>query len=233
MKAATPPPLPPLPPELRPAKAPDPRLNAWRSDLAAKELEGLVDAKRFVTGRPRQVAWPLVPMRRQPVPSASLDTELLFGEPVNVYDEAEGWAWIQSQRDRYVGYVPAAALQDQAFKPTHSVSALGTFVYPIPDIKAPPLSHLSLGCQLAVEAQQDRFCRSGVRRLRRRAPRFGARSAGPRFRRDRRTLRRHALSVGRTLPARARLLGIAAAELAGCRAQCPPRQRHAGSSARA
>jgi cell wall-associated NlpC family hydrolase len=154
--------MPPKPPPL-PARTPtvklDPRVNAWRADLAADELKGKVEAPRYAAARRRQIAWPVAPLRRKPVAAAGLDTELLFGERVRVYDEAEGWAWVQAERDRYVGYVPAAALQDQTTAATHMVGALGTFVYPVADIKAPPLMHLSLGSQLAVEERLERFSR--------------------------------------------------------------------------
>jgi cell wall-associated NlpC family hydrolase len=150
-----PPPLPVRPP----APALDARLNAYRADLAASELQGRVEAPRYTAGRSGQVAWPLVALRRQPVAATGLDTELLFGETVTVYDEADGWAWVQATRDRYVGYVPANALQDRAAAATHMVSALGTFVYPVADIKAPPLMHVSLGSQLAVDETQERFSR--------------------------------------------------------------------------
>jgi cell wall-associated NlpC family hydrolase len=157
-----PPPLPTSAPTPAPAPKtapPDPRIHAWRSDLAARDLQGLVEAPKYVSGRLVQVAWPIVALRRKPVAAAGLDTELLFGELVTVYDEAEGWAWVQSERDRYVGYVPAAALQDQTTAVTHTVSALGTFIYPVADIKAPPLMMVSLGSQLAVDERQERFSR--------------------------------------------------------------------------
>lgn len=159
----TPPPVPPTPPSLpaalKPPNHPDPRVNAWRSDLAAKELEGIVSAPRYVTGTPRQVTWAVAPLRRQPIPSSGLDTELLFGEMVTVLDEAEGWAWVQAQSDRYVGYMPAAALAPGLGAATHWICALGTFVYPIPDIKSPPLVHLSIGSRVVVDERQERFSR--------------------------------------------------------------------------
>ena len=51
-----------------------------------------------------------MPLRRKPDAGAGFETEALFGETVTVYDEAEGWAWVQLERDGYVGYVPADAL---------------------------------------------------------------------------------------------------------------------------
>ncbi len=150
---------PPALPPTKPPGPPDPRVNAWRADLAAKALHGVVQAPRYVEGVIGQVVWPLVPLRRNPVASAGLDSELLFGETVTIYDQAEGWAWVQAERDRYVGYVPADALHPQLSTATHSVSALGTFIYPVADIKAPPMMHVSLGCQLRIEDRDERFSR--------------------------------------------------------------------------
>lgn len=123
------------------------------------DLQGQVEAARFVSGQPRQVAWAVAPLRRAASANAGLDTELLFGEKVTVYDDAEGWSWAQAERDRYVGYLPSVALQATLTPPTHWVSAIGTFVYPAADIKSPPLTHLSLGSLLAIEEHLDRFCR--------------------------------------------------------------------------
>ncbi|MCC7251104.1 MAG: peptidase P60, partial [Hyphomicrobium sp.] len=99
---ATPPPL--------PQAAIDPRRHAVRPDLAALSLRGQVAAPRYAAGIIRQIARPAVPLRREPNPALGLETEALYGELVRVYDEAEGWAWVQAERDRYVGYLPAAAL---------------------------------------------------------------------------------------------------------------------------
>lgn len=135
----------------------DPRLNAYREDLAAESLRGKVEAPRFVAGTKKQVIRTAVALRRRPAATAGLDTEALFGEVLTVYDEADGWAWIQLERDGYVGYVPANALSAEIRPVTHRVSALGTFLYPVPDIKSPPIMHLSINAQLAVEEKVDRF----------------------------------------------------------------------------
>src|ERR1700761_9425150 len=72
----------------------DPRLTPARADLAARGLEGKVEAARFVEGRAFEVIDPNTPVRGTPAPDASLLTEALKGEQVTVYDlNAEGWAW--------------------------------------------------------------------------------------------------------------------------------------------
>lgn len=137
----------------------DPRRHAYRPDLAAEDLKGRVEAARYVAGTRRQVVRPVVPLRSSPAPSAGIDTEVLFGETVIVYDEADGWAWVQLARDGYVGYLSAEALSRELRPVTHRVSATGTFVYPIPDIKAPPLMYLSMNAQLSVADHGHPFSR--------------------------------------------------------------------------
>lgn len=156
------------PPPMTPPDAPhhhgassalDPRRNAFRADLAAQTLYGRVTAPRYASGIVRQVQRPTVPLRRVPQASAGFESEALFGEHVTVYDEADGWAWIQLARDRYVGYVPADTLSTEVRDPTHRISALGTFVYPQADIKSPPIQLLSLNAAVTVISGDERFCR--------------------------------------------------------------------------
>jgi cell wall-associated NlpC family hydrolase len=139
------------------AAPPDPRRNAYRDDLAAEPLRGRVAARRFVTGEPRQVVAPSLPLRREPRFDATLDTEALRGELVTVYDESEGWAWVQLSRDGYVGYVPGEGLTRAMVAPTHRISALRTYVYPEPDGKTPPLALLSLNAGIAASRKEGKF----------------------------------------------------------------------------
>jgi cell wall-associated NlpC family hydrolase len=139
------------------AVPPDPRRHAYRHDLAAEPLRGRVAARRFVTGEPRQVVAPSLPLRREPRFDATLDTEALRGELVTVYDESEGWAWVQLSRDGYVGYVPGEGLTRTLVTPTHRISALRTYVYPEPDGKTPPLALLSLNAGIAAPRRDGKF----------------------------------------------------------------------------
>ena len=135
----------------------DPRLNVYRKDLAAEALRGVIEAERYVTGKPRQVGVPVLPLRREPRFDATLDTEVLLGETVSVYDESEGWAWVQSARDGYVGYMPSDGLTRNIVAPTHRIAALRTYVYSEPDGKTPPLSLLSLNALVTVAEPGGKF----------------------------------------------------------------------------
>lgn len=129
---------------------PDRRLNAFRPDLADARLKGRVEAARFVAGRAAEVAAPVLDVRSAPGVDAGLDTQLLAGDAVTVFDEAGGFAWVQAARDSYVGYVPASGLRAPGPAATHVVTAPRTFVYARADMKRPATAALSLGSRLAI-----------------------------------------------------------------------------------
>jgi len=136
----------------------DARLTPARGDIAAKYLEGQVEADRFVEGEELEVYDPIVPMRREPSHGAALDTEALKGERVMIYDRTvEGWAWGQLIRDGYVGWLPDAALVRPRTTPTHKITALRTFAFPGPSIKLPPVESLPLGAQIEVARDDGAF----------------------------------------------------------------------------
>ncbi len=137
----------------------DPRVNAFRPDLAAAHLAGRVDAPRFVEGRPHQVARGRATLHRAPSRKAPRDSELLFGERVAVYEERGAWAWVQNETDGYVGYVERTALRLEILKTSHRVRALRTFLYAEPDPKAPVLDLLSLNAGVTVAETEGGFSR--------------------------------------------------------------------------
>jgi hypothetical protein len=136
---------------------PDPRRHAYRASLAAESLRGHVEAPRYVEGVRRQVEASSLPLRREPRFDAILDSEALFGETLTLFDESEGWAWVQLARDGYVGYLPSEGLTGAVTTPTHRVAALRTYVYASPDIKTPPLALLSLNGLLSGAGVEGRF----------------------------------------------------------------------------
>ncbi|QIA25642.1 NlpC/P60 family protein [Mesorhizobium sp. AA22] len=128
----------------------DARLHAFRSDLADARLKGEVAADRFVAGRPARISAAVADIRNEPRPDAGVNTQLLFGDDVLVFEDAEGWAWIQAERDGYVGYVVDTVLGARSQAPTHVVSVPRTFLYPGPDLRFPPSGQLSMGSAVTV-----------------------------------------------------------------------------------
>jgi cell wall-associated NlpC family hydrolase len=134
----------------------DRRVTPARADLAAEHLRGLVDVPRYVSGRAMRIVAASASLRRSPRADAPLETEALYGESVTVYDEQDGWAWSQLDRDKYVGYLPSTALGPPS-APTHRVAALRTHAYPGPAIKLPTRMALSLGAQLRIVGHEGDF----------------------------------------------------------------------------
>jgi cell wall-associated NlpC family hydrolase len=89
-------------------------------------------------------------LRDTPDAHASWSTQVLFGERVTLYEERDGWAWVQLACDGYVGYLPASALSARLQPPTHRVKALGTFLYPSADLKSCPGLDLSMNADAVV-----------------------------------------------------------------------------------
>src|SRR5258708_20304360 len=117
----------------------DPRLTPARPELAAKYLEGSIEAKRFVTGEAFEISDSVAPMRGAPSSEAMLLTQALMGERVTIYDRnGEGFAWGQLNSDGYVGWLPDRALANPATAPTHKITALRTFPFPGSSINLPP-----------------------------------------------------------------------------------------------
>ena len=136
----------------------DPRLTPARGDIAAKHLEGKVEAARFVEGETFEIADALAPLRQGPSADAEQATQALKGERVTIYDRnAEGWAWGQLEVDGYVGWLPDAALARPAAAPTHKVTALRTFAFPGPSIKLPPAEALVMGSRVSITREDGIF----------------------------------------------------------------------------
>lgn len=136
----------------------DPRLNPFRRDIAARHLQGQVEAAQFVDGVVQEVIEPIADVRREPAHEAALDTQALKGERVTVYESSdEGWAWGQLESDGYVGYLSANALGPAGPLPTHRVCVPRTFGFPGPDIKLPPMIALPMGARIDIAREVDRF----------------------------------------------------------------------------
>jgi cell wall-associated NlpC family hydrolase len=136
----------------------DRRLTPARGDLAAKHLEGQVEADRFVEGQEFEIIEAVAPLRQAPSHDAALDTEALKGERVTIYDSnGEGWSWGQLNGDGYVGWLPDSALVRPRMTPTHRVAALRTFAFPGPSIKLPPAEALPLGATIEIVGEDGQF----------------------------------------------------------------------------
>lgn len=137
----------------------DQRLHAFRPDLADARLKGQVVAARYVVGEAACIAAPAVPLLRRPDQAAPMDSQLLHGETVQVFERRDGWAWVQADADGYTGYLEETALTADQPTPTHKVVAGQTIILSDKEQIAAPLHTLSLGARLAVAEEGERFHR--------------------------------------------------------------------------
>ena len=136
----------------------DPRLTPARPDLAAKYLEGKIEAARFVAGEEFEISDAIAPLRSGPSADAMLLTQALKGERVTIYDRnSEGFAWGQLNSDGYVGWLPDRALAKPTAAPTHKITGLRTFAFPGPSIKLPPVDTLVMGAMVTVVREDAPF----------------------------------------------------------------------------
>jgi cell wall-associated NlpC family hydrolase len=108
-------------------------------------------------GKPFRVVHGIVPLRPRPGSDAGIDTELVFGEPVQLFEDAEGWSYVQAERDGYVGYLVSHAIGKAGELATHSVKALRTYVYAGASIKVPDPILIPQGALLTVVGIEKDF----------------------------------------------------------------------------
>jgi hypothetical protein len=134
----------------------DRRTTPNNGRVAAAHLQGQVEAEKFVEGQRKQVMLPVVDLLR--APDGKRDRQLLAGQAVTVLEELDGWAYVVSALDGYVGYVREASL-GAVRDATHVVSARATHIYTQADMKSADRASLSMGSRLRVLREQESFAK--------------------------------------------------------------------------
>ncbi|MDE9449509.1 C40 family peptidase [Aliiroseovarius sp. Z3] len=132
----------------------DPRLTPANSRIAHESLRGQIDAPAYTQGKWRRVAAGVVDILK--APNGPRNRQTLWGERVLELENHDGFAFVQAEKDGYVGYIASACLMDDA-QATHWVSSLGTHLYPAPDMKQHEVDTLSFGARLTIVGAVNRF----------------------------------------------------------------------------
>lgn len=132
----------------------DRRLTPANGRVAARHLQGQVEAEVFVAGEPASIGQTVVDLCA--TPAGKRDRQLLMGATVTVYERRDGWAFVQAKQDGYVGYVREAALSAPA-TPTHRVATPATHAYEGESFKSKDLLHLPFGATLTVTAERQKM----------------------------------------------------------------------------
>jgi cell wall-associated NlpC family hydrolase len=132
----------------------DRRMLPANSRVAARSLQGVIVAPKFVEGDCRIVARPVVDLLNAPM--GRRERQLVLGEAVIRYETRDGWCFVQSKRDGYVGYIQAQDLEDRRL-PTHRVIARSSHIYSEPSFKSHERMALSLGSGLRARGEENGF----------------------------------------------------------------------------
>lgn len=132
----------------------DPRLTPANPRVAAAHLRGVVTAQNYVQGHEKMIAVPCADLLS--APHGRRERQLLLGERVTMYEERAGWAFVQADRDGYVGYLPFGQLEERR-PATHWVINRASHLYNDPDFKSHELMSLSMGSQFRVIGESGRF----------------------------------------------------------------------------
>lgn len=132
----------------------DPRLIAANPRVALRDHAAHAPDAQIVEGVIRQVCVPIADLCR--TPHGARDRQLRWGANVLVLETVEGWSFVQSQADGYVGYVPDHALRTAA-KPTHRISARSSHIYETPKVQARDICDLPFDARVTVTGTENGF----------------------------------------------------------------------------
>ena len=126
----------------------DKRITPIRRDLASAAYKAIVKRKKYVNAKLATVKSTFSPLYSNK--GSKLSTQLLYGEECDIFEAKNGWSWIQSRRDNYVGYTPTINLTTKIYKPNSKVISLRTVIYTKPDIKSVTRGYLSFNSLVEV-----------------------------------------------------------------------------------
>ncbi|WP_319829377.1 C40 family peptidase [Thalassovita sp.] len=132
----------------------DRRLTPANARVAAAHLQGKVDAPCYVVGTEKMVAVPVADLLS--APHGRRERQLLLGERLHMYEERAGWAFVQAEKDGYVGYLRIEQLEERR-PATHWIISRASHLYTDPDFKSHELMSLSMGSQFRVLGEAGRF----------------------------------------------------------------------------
>jgi cell wall-associated NlpC family hydrolase len=136
----------------------DRRLTPANGRVAAMHLAGQVDAERYLEGWPMRIIAEVTDLCASP--NGARDRQLLMGAQVTVFEDRDGWAFLQAV-DGYVGYVQASDLTDP-LRPTHFVGTIATHAYAQEDFKSANTHSLPFSARVTVTDERRKFFETNI-----------------------------------------------------------------------
>ena len=122
-------------------------------------LRNQVESEKYVKGTPQTVVRDGAPLYFSPDRNATLESQLIYGEIFQVYENRDGWCWGQNLTDGYVGFVPTANLAINVPAPDHQVAILKSHLYVEPDLKSPTVGAVSISARVKIVDVHGGFSR--------------------------------------------------------------------------
>lgn len=130
------------------AAALDPRIHAYRDDIADIALADRIALPHYVKPAMRQIGQPIANLHAGPSETSELGSQLLFGEDFALLDIDGDWAWGYGLHDHFVGFVRKDVLVAPG-EATHIVTSLAT--------PFGPAARLYMGSRVVGTLDGDRF----------------------------------------------------------------------------
>jgi cell wall-associated NlpC family hydrolase len=124
----------------------DSRLKPFSGRVALVSLRDEMVAP-FTEGEAAQITVPLADLYDKP--GGARQRQLLLGTAVTVIDRDRGYAFVQSRRDGYCGWLKDSAA-GRGPEPTHWIVAPSAHLYSEPVVQSPERAGISLGSRVAV-----------------------------------------------------------------------------------
>ncbi len=93
---------------------------------------------------------PFVNVKREPDEMSETVTQFLYGEVVTLQSKEKGFLKILSVYDHYEGWIRenSAKERPKSYEPDYMIGDPGSFVFPEPNMKTPPLRRLPFGSRI-------------------------------------------------------------------------------------
>ena len=101
------------------------------------------------------VCSPSLAVRRGASGDSPLETEVLFGEMVEILERDGPHSRIRLLTDNYEGWITNKGTLRPVIKPTHRIAAASIYAQSAPDVKSPAVMRLSMGALVSVSATTD------------------------------------------------------------------------------
>ena len=109
--------------------------------------------------KPSRINDQLVALCRSP--EGPRDRQLIYGDAVTHFATVKDWAYVQSTKDGYCGYVHKSLI-GKGPEPTHWVSAPSSTAYLEADMKSPDLGNLAFASQVPVFEETEDFADTDI-----------------------------------------------------------------------